>query len=388
MIKSHRIPRRGEWTFAALDVLPKDGHVYEIIDGELEVLPPPDDEHDRALWNLLLQLMPFAKQQRWSVDVHLAPVAFSTRRFVRPDLILATDSTSDPAPLNLVVEVTSPYSRRTDAYVKRELYLHERVWQYWILDVERQELIISRQDDTNVEFIRDSHTWQTGLRCDPLHIVLSDILSTTERSVPDVTRHELFPPPFVFSEGQRATSGNWTVELLDAIRPNGCRREIFDGRLSTTPPHSPFSQHQRALIDLRSLLGRHAEKLGVKVVMGPINIDVSPTCRVIPDFVGYRESAWKRARSTSAAPARPCLIVDLLSEYSKDADLEFKRQMYQRLGVQEYWIVDLEARKILLWKPKAHKPVVFQKTMVSEPVSRRGGVKIDVARFFGLLLGG
>ena len=387
MIKSPAIPRRGQWTFAALERPPNDGHVYEIIDGELEVLPPPDDEHDRALWNLLLQLMPFAKQQRWSLDVRLTPIAFSTRRFVRPDLILAPDSASAPASINLVVEVTSPYSRRTDAYVKRELYLHERVWQYWILDAHYHELIVSQQNDSHAQIIRDSHTWQTGPGCDPLHLDLADVFSATERVVPDVTRHELFPPPIAFREGQRAISGKWTVELLDAIRPNGCRHEIFDGRLSMTPPHSPISTHQRALIDLRTLLCRNAEKLGVKVTMGPVNIDLSPTCRFIPDFVGYRESAWKRARATSAAPARPCLIVDLVSEYSKDAALAFKRQMYQRLGVQEYWIVDLEARKIELWRPKALKPVVFQKTMVSAPVSGRGGAKIDVARFFRLALG-
>ena len=331
--------------------------------------------------------MPFAKQQGWFVDVRHAPIAFSTRRFVRPDLILAPDAVPAPAPLHLVVEVTSPHSRRTDANAKRELYLHERVWQYWILDAQRHELVIWQQNDSHAQIIRDSHTWQPGIRSDPLHLDLADVFSTTERSVPDVTRHELFPPPLAFSEGQRATSGNWTVELLDAIRPNGCRHEIFDGRLSVTPPHSPISQHQRALLDLRTLLCRNAAELGVKVTMGPINIDVSATCRVIPDFVGYRATTRKRSPSTSAASARPCLIVDLRSEYSKDADVEFKRRMYQRLGVREYWIVDLEARKIVLWRSKAQKPVVFQKTMVSEPVSGRGGVKIDVAMFFGVALG-
>ena len=59
-MKNSPIPRRGGWTVDALDLLPKDGHIYEIIDGELYLSPPSDDEHNRALWNMLLILMPFA----------------------------------------------------------------------------------------------------------------------------------------------------------------------------------------------------------------------------------------------------------------------------------------------------------------------------------------
>ncbi len=387
-MNTYRIPRRGEWTVDALNLLPKDGHVLEVIDGELDVVPPPDEAHDRVLWNILLSLMPFATQQRWGIDVRPAPITFSPRRHVHPDLILSPHPSFAPAPFHLIVEVASPHSRRTDTGAKRELYLQERVWEYWILDSDRRELVIWRQNETEPQVVSDMHIWKSGLRCEPLQLDLAHVFGPGERSLPTISRTELFPPPFAFRDSQRASSGHWTLEMLETIRDNGCRHEILDGRLVVTPPYSPCSLRQRALVHLRTLLEEDAEALGVEVSMGPLNLDLSATNRVIPDLVAYRASPRKRARSMNASPARPCLVVEVLTEHTATSDTRSKRELCQRMGVQEYWIVDLGAREILLWRPEAHKPEVIRKTMMSEPVPGRGGVKIDVARFFRLVLEG
>ena len=127
-MKTLAIPLLGAWTVYSLDLLPKDGHLYEIIDGELHLFPSVDEEHDRVLWNLLLILMPFAKDHSWALQVRPEPIKFSSRRYVHPDIVLFPNPVFAPSPLELIVEVASPYARRTDSLVKRELYQHERVW--------------------------------------------------------------------------------------------------------------------------------------------------------------------------------------------------------------------------------------------------------------------
>ncbi len=39
------LPQQGEWTYEAWLRLPDDGFMYEVIDGELYMSPPPSIEH-------------------------------------------------------------------------------------------------------------------------------------------------------------------------------------------------------------------------------------------------------------------------------------------------------------------------------------------------------
>ena len=385
-MKNSPIPRRGAWTVDALGLLPQDGHTHEIIDGELSLSPPTDEEHNRVLWNMLLILMPFAKEHSWPVRVCPEPTSFSSRRHVLPDIVLSPNPVFAPTPLELIVEVTSPYTRRTDSLVKRELYQHERVWQYWIVDPQRRELVVWRHNDCEPHIVRDSYTFQGSVLRDPLRVEASDIFTTNERSFPDVSRFDLFPTPIVISDSDRATRDLWTVELLDTVRSDGCRHEIINGRLFVTPPHPPAWKHQCALIELRALLTEHADGLGVIVAMGPVNVELSPTTRVSPDFVAYHRLAGERSRRSGKTATPPCLIVEVVSEYSRALDTGAKRSLYQRMLVDEYWIVDLHAREVLRWTSRSQKPEVSRKTMTWHPVPGRDSVPIDISGFFGRAL--
>jgi Uma2 family endonuclease len=44
--------------------------------------------------------------------------------------------------------------------------------------------------------------------------------------------------------------------------------------------------------------------------------------------------------------AAPALVVEILSESTAPRDLSLKRDLYQRAGVPEYWIVDPEANEV------------------------------------------
>jgi hypothetical protein len=58
-----------------------------------------------------------------------------------------------------------------------------------------------------------------------------------------------------------------------------------------------------------------------------------------------------------------------------------KRRIYQRAGVSEYWIVDLDARLIERWRAADVRPEIVD-VYVEWTVPARGVGRLDVGRFF------
>lgn len=115
--------------------------------------------------------------------------------------------------------------------------------------------------------------------------------------------------------------------------------------------------------------------------MGPVNVDFSPTRRVIPDFFVCRGASAARSRSERKLFDPPCLIVEVVSEDSRALDTGAKRAVYQRMLADEYSIVDLDAREMLRWTPASQTPEALWKAMTWEPVSGRVDVPIDITMF-------
>jgi len=122
--------------------LPNDGKRYEIIEGELYVSPAPSTKHQRVSFNLTLVLGGHVKAYGLG-EVFTAPcdVLLAITSIVQPDLLfvsrerlsIITDPNIQGAP-DLVVEIISPPSTKTDQDTKRMLYEQYRVQNYWIFE--------------------------------------------------------------------------------------------------------------------------------------------------------------------------------------------------------------------------------------------------------------
>ncbi len=123
---------------------PQDGRRHEILDGEHFVVPAPTLRHQSVVSNLHLALGLFVRANRLG-RVWMAPVdvVLSDVDILQPDLVFVAESHGDllagthiqGAP-DLVVEVLSPSTRRTDLVTKRHLYEKHGVTEYWIVDPE------------------------------------------------------------------------------------------------------------------------------------------------------------------------------------------------------------------------------------------------------------
>jgi len=125
-------------------LLPDDGKRYEIIDGELFVTPSPRRAHQRVVALLSHDLVDIVEKNDLG-EVYVSPfdVVFSLFDVVEPDIIyvskaraaLVTEKNVQGAP-DLVVEVLSETTARTDRTVKLKLYARYGVEECWVIDPE------------------------------------------------------------------------------------------------------------------------------------------------------------------------------------------------------------------------------------------------------------
>lgn len=129
----------------------------ELMDGEIVMTPAPAPYHQIVANNLLWILNQLTRQDRLGqvmaapVDVELMPQA----RIVEPDILfiaqervsaLVGERRITGAP-DLVVEILSPATTRTDRHVKLPLYAASGVAEYWIVDLEGQAVEVYTLDD-------------------------------------------------------------------------------------------------------------------------------------------------------------------------------------------------------------------------------------------------
>ena len=146
---------RVKLTYEDLLKLPDDGLRHELIDGEHYVTPSPNIRHQAIAGNLHWIIRGFVEQNPGG-RVFFAPldILFSMFDVVEPDLLYVSaerlavlaDKNVQGAP-DLVIEILSPSTRRTDETIKRRLYERFGVAEYWIVDPELETLKVYRRVD-------------------------------------------------------------------------------------------------------------------------------------------------------------------------------------------------------------------------------------------------
>ena len=126
--------------------------------------------------------------------------------------------------------------------------------------------------------------------------------------------------------------------------PEDKRYELLDGDLVALS--SPEEFHQRISILLGSKLVQFAveHSLG-RIYHAPFDVVLSDMDVVQPDLIFVSNE-----RADIITPANiqgaPDLVVEILSPSTAARDKTFKRSLYARHGITEYWMVDLTEKTI------------------------------------------
>lgn len=120
--------------------------------------------------------------------------------------------------------------------------------------------------------------------------------------------------------------------------------EVVEGELYVSPP--PTTEHQRIAGHLYTMLRRHLEATSQgEVLFAPVGVRLSEHDVVEPDLVVMRAEHAERVRDRWIE-GPPDLVVEILSPGTAGRDLVLKRELYERAGVPEYWIVDPKSRSV------------------------------------------
>ena len=141
--------------------LPEDTR-YEIIDGELFMVPAPVPYHQIVSRNLEFYLHQHVKENNLG-EVLNAPcdLILSNTDVVQPDLLFISQArlsiikeTNIQGAPDLVVEILSPASEKRDRGKKQKLYAQNQIQEYWIVDTQTKSIEILQF--TQSEYMRAS----------------------------------------------------------------------------------------------------------------------------------------------------------------------------------------------------------------------------------------
>lgn len=148
--------KRKIWTDEELEALPKDGHKYELLEGEL-IKSPVHANHGTICMRLALLLGNFVQRHklgelydsstgfRLSEKLLLSPdLAFASRATVKR-ILVAPDKFLYGAP-DLVVEVLSPGDRMVQLNRKLDHYFEHGIKLAWLINWRKEQVHIYTPD--------------------------------------------------------------------------------------------------------------------------------------------------------------------------------------------------------------------------------------------------
>ena len=158
----------------------------------------------------------------------------------------------------------------------------------------------------------------------------------------------------------------WTLEDLERLPDDGNKYELVRGELFVTP--APRQPHEIVLARLSRLLDPFVAThgLGLTLHRGVIRVQGS---HAEPDLMVRAEPADVNGKWEDSPT--PVLVIEVVSPTMWRRDHTQKRDFYREIGVDEYWIVDIEDRSVrvvrlndedvvekegLVWTPRAGLP--------------------------------
>ena len=148
-----------------------------------------------------------------------------------------------------------------------------------------------------------------------------------------------------------------TIEELLALPEDGMRHELLDGEHVVTP--SPRFVHQRVHGRVWGhLRDAVAGREDGDVLSSPADIYLGPRTLVQPDLFIVSIDPEHRSNVAWKDVPTPLLVVEILSPSTASRDRGKKRRIYLEAGIEEYWIVDIDARLIERWRPEDERPEI------------------------------
>jgi len=139
-----------------------------------------------------------------------------------------------------------------------------------------------------------------------------------------------------------------TWQDVQQLPDDGHRHEAIEGELYVTA--APTSRHQRISMRLTLLLNRLLVEPGHgELFCAPIGVEFPTTQEGVQPDIVFVSRARRGIIVDEGIQGAPDLVIEILSPTTAHRDRGVKRKLYERQGVIQYWIVDLEAEVVEVW---------------------------------------
>lgn len=131
-----------------------------------------------------------------------------------------------------------------------------------------------------------------------------------------------------------------TIMEVFKMLPEGTLAEVIDNTLYMSP--TPITIHQRILRKLSTEIdGFLTENNLGELFFAPFDVFLDEKSNAVqPDMLVVLNESKHIIDESSTIHGVPDFIIEILSPGNKKHDLVTKKELYERFGVKEYWVID------------------------------------------------
>jgi Uma2 family endonuclease len=162
----------------------------------------------------------------------------------------------------------------------------------------------------------------------------------------------------------------------------GPRYQLINGDLFMAPAPNRFHQDISRTIQFEIMKYLEAEPVGI-LYDAPFDVVLTDINVFQPDLAFFSEQR-RHFLTDKGAEGAPDLVVEILSPKTAHLDLEQKRLVYARTGVDELWVVDPEGEevRVYLFREDPDLPKVILRSGDLLKTSRLPGFELSVQKIF------
>jgi Uma2 family endonuclease len=134
---------------------------------------------------------------------------------------------------------------------------------------------------------------------------------------------------------------------------DGKRHELIDGVHYVTP--SPWTRHQQLVVELLCSLYPYLRDERRGEALSYVDVVLSNHDIVCPDVLVILAEQADIVTPLNLRGA-PAIIVEIMSDVTRERDETLKRALYERAGVREYWTVDPDEDVVVVHRFEASDP--------------------------------
>lgn len=146
-----------------------------------------------------------------------------------------------------------------------------------------------------------------------------------------------------------------TIMEVFKMLPEGTLAELINGQIYMSP--TPTNLHQRIIRKLSIKLSDFVERndLG-EVFFAPLDIYLDKNANAVhPDIIFISKINPSQPLDNVPYEGIPDLLVEIPSPGNNKHDLVTKKNLYEKFGVKEYWIIDPTSNESIVYQLSAEE---------------------------------